>query len=258
MKNFVLLLLTFLCIPAHAQDKLASTDLAYPDLIPTLMQNSLYGYSDKSLNIQIKALFEKAELFEADYNFQLFHVNNAEIIKYGTADYAWVLFNGERYRIDKKGTRVYKYNPTDFKTGETTIYLYKNSTVYHSDSIDQKTLFQHIRDNRNGKQLFPDEQSIQEFRTKNKELIEEGVKLVFQPKRKEIPYIDFTSEHTLLKGIKNSETNQIVVKAKYANIEELYNNPLREQQYPLFIGYRGDLDKEIYVGLNGIEYYIKD
>lgn len=31
-----------------------------------------------------------------------------------------------------------------------------------------------------------------------------------------------------------------------------------EQQYPLFIGYRGDLDKEIYVGLNGIEYCIKD
>lgn len=65
MKNFVLLLLTFLCIPAHAQDKLASSDLAYPDLIPTLMQNSLYGYSDKSLNVKIKAFFEKAELFEA-------------------------------------------------------------------------------------------------------------------------------------------------------------------------------------------------
>ncbi|QRY56562.1 hypothetical protein [Sphingobacterium siyangense] len=69
MKNFVLLLLTFLSIPTHAQDKLALTDLVYPDLIPTLMQNGLFGYCDKSLNVKIKALFEKAELFEADYNF---------------------------------------------------------------------------------------------------------------------------------------------------------------------------------------------
>ncbi|HAK29089.1 MULTISPECIES: hypothetical protein [Sphingobacterium] len=65
MKNFILLLLTFLSLPTPAQDKLTSTDLAYPDLIPTLMQNGLYGYCDKSLNVKVKAFFEKAGLFEA-------------------------------------------------------------------------------------------------------------------------------------------------------------------------------------------------
>ncbi len=82
------------------------TDLAYPDLIPVLIGNSLYGYCDKVLNMKTKAVFEKADLFEADYNFQLFHVNSLDIIKFGTKDYAWVQFNGERYRVDKSGTRV--------------------------------------------------------------------------------------------------------------------------------------------------------
>ncbi len=258
MKNFILFILTLLSMPNLAQDNSASTDLAYPDLIPVLVGGSLYGYCDKALNVKIKAIFEKADLFEADYNFQLFHVNNPEIIKFGTKDYAWVQFNGERYRIDKSGARVYKYSASDFKRGETTIYLYKNSTVYYSNSIDQNTLLQEIKDSHTGKTIFPEEHSIQEFREKNKDLIEEGVKLVFRPNRKKIPYTDFTNEHTLLKGIKNSKTNQIVIKAKYANIEELYNNPLRDREYPLFIGYRGDLDKEIYVGLNGTEYYIHE
>ncbi|WP_343557053.1 hypothetical protein [Sphingobacterium sp.] len=258
MKNFILFILTLLSMPNLAQDNSASTDLAYPDLIPVLVGGSLYGYCDKALNVKIKAIFEKADLFEADYNFQLFHVNNPEIIKFGTKDYAWVQFNGERYRIDKSGARVYKYSASDFKRGETTIYLYKNSTVYYSNSIDQNTLLQEIKDSHTGKTIFPEEHSIQEFREKNKDLIEEGVKLVFHPNRKKIPYTDFTNEHTLLKGIKNSETNQIVIKAKYANIDELYNNPLRDREYPLFIGYRGDLDKEIYVGLNGTEYYIHE
>ena len=258
MKNFILFILTLLSMPNLAQDNSASTDLAYPDLIPVLVGDSLYGYCDKALNVKIKAIFEKADLFEADYNFQLFHVNNPEIIKFGTKDYAWVQFNGERYRIDKSGARVYKYSASDFKRGETTIYLYKNSTVYYSNSIHQNTLLQQIKDSHTGKTIFPEEHSIQEFREKNKDLIEEGVKLVFRPNRKKITYTDFTNEHTLLKGIKNSETNQIVIKAKYANIEELYNNPLRDREYPLFIGYRGDLDKEIYVGLNGTEYYIHE
>ncbi|MDR6733282.1 hypothetical protein [Sphingobacterium sp. 2149] len=56
--------------------------------------------------MKTKAVFEKADLFEADYNFQLFHVNSLDIIKFGTKDYAWVQFNGERYRVDKSGTRV--------------------------------------------------------------------------------------------------------------------------------------------------------
>ncbi len=258
MKNFILFILTLLSLPNFAQDNSASTDLAYPDLIPILIGDSLYGYCDKALNVKIKAVFEKADLFEADYNFQLFHVNNPEIIKFGTKDYAWVQFNGERYRVDKSGTKVYKYNAADFKRGETTIYLYKNSTFYYSNSIDQNTLLQEIKDSHTGKTIFPEERSLQEFREKNKNLIEEGIKLVFRPSRKKIPYTDFTNEQTLLKRIKNSETNQIVIKAKYANIEELYNNPLRDREYPLFIGYRGDLDKEIYVGLNGTEYCIQN
>jgi len=258
MRGLIFLFFALLANSTHAQNKPISNDLAYPDLIPTLINGKLYGYCDKELNIKIKPNFDKAGLFEEDFNFQRLHVHNPEITKFGTAAYAWVIVNGERYRIDKNGNRVYKYNASDFKKGETIIHLYRNSTGYQIEKIDEKSLFQEIKDIHTGKIVFPNEQSIHEFRVNNQELVQEGVKLVFYPSFIKIPFTDYTSETTFLKGIKNSDTDRIIIKAKYATVEGLYNNSLRTQQYALFIAYRGDLDKEIYVGLNGIEYNIQE
>jgi len=221
-----------------------------------LVNDSLYGYCDSLLDIKLSPIYERAELFEEDFNFQIFHVTKPEIIKYGSAEYAWVQHLGERYRINKKGERVYKYDAADFKTGETLIQLFKNSTAHTINKVDDTTLFQQIKNNQTGQLAFPDDQSITDFKEKNKALIDEGIRLIYYPKFTEIPYTYFSNEQTLLQGIKNKETGEITIKARYASIEEYYNNPLRVHQYPLLVAYRGDLNKYIYVGLNGTEYVL--
>ena len=250
---FIILLSTVLS--SYAQDK--GDSLPYPELIP-ILKNGLFGYCDKDKNIKIKPKFEHAELFEEDFSFQVLHVNNPEIIKYGTDAYAWVVINGERYRINKNGEEVYRYHEQDFKKGETAIHLrVPDSVQYVIESVDTKTLFQKVRDIRTGKSIFRDSLFLKELKEKNKDLVAKGVTLVYYSKFVEQPYSYFTSETTFLMGIKNTQTGEIIIKARYASIDELYNNELRVHQYPLFIGYRGDLDKNIYVGLDGTEYIIQ-
>ena len=245
-----------MCAYTYAQTKPISNNLAYPDLIPVLVNDSLFGYCDSGLDIKLSPVYESAELFEEDFNFQIFHVNKPEIVKYGSADYAWVRRNGERYRINKMGDLVYKYDEADFKTGETLIQLFKNSTSHSVEKVDDVTLFQQIKDNQKGQILFPDVRSIQEFKDKDKVFIEEGIRLIYYPSFTTLPYMSFTNDQTQLQGIKNKETGEILIKARYASIEECYKNPLRAHQYPLFIAYRVDLNKYVYVGLNGTEYIL--
>ncbi|PUV24941.1 hypothetical protein [Sphingobacterium athyrii] len=256
MRTSFTLLLTLICAFTYAQTKPIINNLSYPDLIPVLVNDSLYGYCDSLLDIKLPPVYESAELFEEDFNFQIFHVNKPEIIKYGSAEYAWVQRNGERYRINKHGDPVYKYDAADFKTGETLIQLFKNSTSHTINKVDDTTLFQQIKNNQTGQIAFPDDQSMADFKEKNKMFIDEGIRLIYYPKFTEIPCTYFSNEQTLLQGIKNKETGEILIKAKYASIEEYYNNPLRVHQYPLFVAYRGDLNKYIYVGLNGTEYVL--
>ncbi|MEI2272354.1 hypothetical protein OHD16_09415 [Sphingobacterium sp. ML3W] len=256
MRATFILLFLFIRAFTYAQTKPLATNLSYPDLIPVLVNDSLYGYCDSLLDLKLPAIYESAGLFEEDFNFQTFHVNKPEIVKYGSAEYAWVQRHGERYRIDKNGEPVYKYDVADFKTGETLIQLFKNSTSHTINKVDDTTLFQQIKNNQTGQIAFPDDQSMADFKEKNKMFIDEGIRLIYYPKFTEIPCTYFSNEQTLLQGIKNKETGEILIKAKYASIEEYYNNPLRVHQYPLFIAYRGDLNKYIYVGLNGTEYLL--
>lgn len=250
------LVFTLICAFTYAQTKPITNNLPYPDLIPVLVNDSLYGYCDSILDIKLSPIYESAELFEEDFNFQIFHVNRPEIIKYGSAEYAWVRRNGERYRINKKGDPVYKYDAADFKNGETIVQLFKNSTVHTIDKVDDKTLLQQIKNDQTGQIAFPDNQSIADFKEKNKAFIDDGIRLIYYPKFTEIPYTYFSNEQTQLQGIKNKETGEITIKASYASIEEYYNNRLRIHQYPLFVAYRGDLNKYIYVGLNGTEFVL--
>ncbi|MGB6083383.1 hypothetical protein [Moheibacter sp.] len=252
----ILCLSLFVVQPISAQQQ---DELNYPDLIPVLVNDSLYGYCDQDLNLKINPKFEHAELFEEDFHFQIYQVRNTEVVQYGTADYAWVDINEERYRINKKGEPVYKYNPEDFKKGDTVINLFmKSPNTYVIDGVDSKTLFQLITDSNTGKSVFPDEEFLAELNEKAKDLIEEGVRLVYYPKFEELPFSYFTSEETFLRGIKNTETGEIIIKAHYALLDELYNNYLRIRQYPLVLAYGGVLDKAIYIGLDGTEYIIKN
>ncbi|MDF2476099.1 MAG: hypothetical protein K0S24_1582 [Sphingobacterium sp.] len=256
MRYVFILLITLTCAFTYAQTKPMPNNLSYPDLIPVLVNDSLYGYCNSVLEIKLSPVYESAELFEEDFNFQIFHVNKPEIVKYGSAEYAWVRHKGERYRINKKGDLVYKYDEADFKPGETLVQLFQKSRLHTIDKVDEITLFQHIKDNQTGQIVFPDDQSIADFKEKNKTFIDEGIRLIYYPSFKALPYTNFTNEQTQLQGIKNKETDEILLKARYASIEECYNNPLRIHQYPLFIGYRGDLNKYVFVGLNGTEFVL--
>ncbi|MDF2516101.1 MAG: hypothetical protein K0R59_1397 [Sphingobacterium sp.] len=256
MKFIFILLFASSSAFIHAQTKPISNNLSYPDLIPVLVNDSLYGYCDSLLDIKLAPAYQSAGLFEEDFNFQVFHVNKPEIVKYGSAEYAWVQHNGELYRINKKGEPVYKYDEADFKTGETLIQLFKNAGEHVIEKVDDTTLFQQIKDNQTGQIVFPDDQSIADFREKNKTFIDAGIRLIYYPHFTAVPYTYFTNEQTQLKGIKNKATGDILVKARYASIEEFYNNPQRIRQYPLVVAYREDLDKYVYVGLNGTEYVL--
>lgn len=256
MRSIFIFLFSLLSTFTYAQTNPITKSLSYPELIPVLVNDSLYGYCDSVLDIKLSAVYESAELFEEDFNFQIFHVNKPEIVKYGSAEYAWVQRHGERYRINKQGEPVYKYDAADFKTGETLIQLFKNSTSHTINKVDDTTLFQQIKNNQTGQIAFPDDQSMTDFKEKNKTFIDEGIRLIYYPKFTEVPYTYFSDEQTLLQGIKNKETGEVMIKAQYASIEEYYNNPLRVHQYPLLVAFSGDFNKYIYVGLNGTEYVL--
>ncbi len=249
----ILFLGLLISLSASAQDR----KLSYPDYIPILVKDSVYGYADKDLSIKIDAQFTRAELFEEDFKFQILQVHNPQIVPYGTAEYAWVEKDGERYRINKKGELVYKFHAEDFKNSELSVQLFTAAKDYIVEQIEDSTLFQKIVDSRTGQQVFPDPEKMNAFKEKNKEIIAEGISFIFYPKFTTLPFEEYSSQETLLKGIRNSETKEILIKAKYASIEELYNNKLRIQQYPLIIAYRADIGKYIYVGLDGREYRLK-
>src|SRR5690606_33974543 len=87
--------------------------LPYPNLIP-VSDGALKGYCDRDMNVIIEPQFYQAEFVETGFTFQMTNVNNPDIVRFGTDDYAWVVtMDGKRYRIDKKGNLVYHYNEAD-------------------------------------------------------------------------------------------------------------------------------------------------
>src|SRR5690606_134108 len=119
--------------------------LPYPDLIP-VHQHGWVGYCDRDMNVIIEPQFYEAEFFETDFSFQITNVNNPDIVRFGTDDYAWVVTRDEkRYRIDKKGNLAYHYNEADFKTEAPFISL-DESDGFKVTGIDKTTLFQIMND----------------------------------------------------------------------------------------------------------------
>lgn len=106
MKNLFSLCLAGFSLVAYSQLK----DNSIPELIPQTI-NQKTGYVNQSGKIVIPAEYHIAMFFSEDCNLLNSPNQNAKI--YGSADYATVEKNEIAYRIDKKGTRVYKYNSKD-------------------------------------------------------------------------------------------------------------------------------------------------
>lgn len=222
-----------------------------PDLVP-ILAGKLYGYSDKNLHVKIKPQYDNAQFFEEDFDFQIMNVNNPAIVQYGTADYAWVELKGEKYRIDKRGKIVYQFKQSDFKKESTLVIIEKKAADYSIDSIDRKTLFPYLREKKTDKLIFPQDSILNITSEQN------GIRFVVQLQYPELPYTYFIDEKTLLSGEKNTKTGKVLVKPKYKQIDELFNNPLNTRQYLLLRCYSYSYDKAIYVDLYGKEFVIPD
>ncbi|MGB6083389.1 hypothetical protein [Moheibacter sp.] len=163
MKNnsFYLFRLALGLIPflfLNAQENNNPEELKYPDLIPVL-QDGLYGYCDKDLNIMIEVQFERASLFSQDFDFM--DIKDPAKKMYESSDYATVYQEGEKLRIDKNGKVVYKYNDDDFneiRPKEIVGYLPKEQPF--EKFLDEKSQLWGVRNPITGENILPAKYSI--------------------------------------------------------------------------------------------------
>ncbi|RQP16520.1 MAG: hypothetical protein EAS52_11590 [Parapedobacter sp.] len=231
--------------------------LPYPDLIP-VSEGGLVGYCDRDMNVIIEPQFYQAEFFETDFSFQITNVNNPDIVRFGTDDYAWVVTMDEkRYRIDKKGYLVYHYNEADFKSDAPFISL-DESDGFKVTGIDKITLFQIMNDSLSI--VDPAFYAITKIDTlspkgTNNDLPDMLIRCY--PSRESLPLSTFRNEKTHLEGLKHWDTEQIVIEPKYTMIDPLFNRNLKPAWYPLFRAFSPSENTSFYVGLDGTEYIIR-
>ena len=231
--------------------------LPYPDLIP-VSDGALKGYCDRDMNVIIEPQFYQAEFFETDFSFQITNVNNPDIVRFGTDDYAWVVTMDEkRYRIDKKGNLVYHYNEADFKSEAPFISL-DESDGFKVTGIDKTTLFQIMNDTLSI--VDPAFYTITKIDTLSPKGTNSGLPDMLircYPSRASLPLTTFRDEKTQLEGLKHWDTGQIVIEPKYTMIDPLFNRNLIPIWYPLFRAFSPSEKTSFYVGLNGTEYIIR-
>lgn len=232
--------------------------LPYPDLIP-VSDGALKGYCDRDMNVIIEPQFYQAEFFETDFSFQITNVNNPDIVRFGTDDYAWVVTMDEkRYRIDKKGNLVYHYNEADFKSEAPFISL-DESDGFKVTGVDKTTLFQIMNDTLSI--VDPAFYTITKIDTLSPKGTNSGLPDMLircYPSRESLPLTTFRDEKTQLEGLKHWDTGQIVIEPKYTMIDPLFNRNLKPTWYPLFRAYSpSETNTSFYVGLDGTEYIIR-
>lgn len=231
-------------------------NLSYPDLIPVL-KDGLFGYCDRDLNMIIEPQFYRAEFFETDFSFQMNNVNNPNIVRFGTDDYAWVeIGDNKRYRIDRKGNMMYPYDEDDFKTDATFISL-AESEGFKVTGVDKTTLFQIINDTLTVvDSTFFDVTRIDTLKPKNL-----GGKadmlIICYPHKKDLPLGFFRDEKTQLQGLKNLNTGQVVVEPKYTMLDPFFNQSMKLKWYPMLRAYSPVVNSSFYIGLDGKEYIIE-
>lgn len=195
----------------RSTDILKNTDLTrfpYPELIP-VMKNGLYGYCDRDMNLIIEPQFYQAEFFETDFSFQITNVNNADIVQFGTDDYAWVVTKDEkRYRIDKKGNLVYHYNLADFKSDAPFISL-DESDGFKVTGMDKTTLFQIMNDSMSiVDPAFFEITKIDTLPPKGTSSRMPDMLIRCYLNRKSVPLRTFRDEKTQLEGLKHWDTGK--------------------------------------------------
>ncbi|MDO5614642.1 MAG: WG repeat-containing protein [Cruoricaptor ignavus] len=81
-----------------------------PDLIPQKKEGK-FGFINQKGKLLIPNIYSNVGFFAEDCNLQ--NSTNELVRKFGTSDFASVRLDGEDYRINKQGKRVYKYKDAD-------------------------------------------------------------------------------------------------------------------------------------------------
>ena len=208
-------------------DSADRSSLSYPELIPVL-QDGLFGYCDRNLNVVIEPQFYRAELFETDFSFQITNVNNSGIVRFGTDDYAWVeTGDNKRYRIDKKGNIAYHYKASDFKSDANFISV-NESEGFRVTGVDKTTLFQIMNDSLSiVDPAFFEITKIDTLPPKGTNSGMPDMLIRCYLSRESVPLSTFRDEKTQLEGLKHWDTGQIVIEPKYTMIDPLFNRNLK-------------------------------
>lgn len=106
LKKIFSIILTICCLAVVAQAK----ENPVPSFIPKKIQQK-FGYVNRLGKTVILPEYDIAMFFSEDCN--LLNSPNKKVRIFGSAQYATVEKDSTAYRIDKKGTRVYRYRNAD-------------------------------------------------------------------------------------------------------------------------------------------------
>lgn len=124
MKNVFSVVLLFLFFVSQSQQKAAGKSASArtnPDLvkvndsIPALIPqniNGKYGFVNQKGKVIIKPEYSNVGFFTEDCN--LLNSPNPKVKKFGSSKYASVRLNGQDFRINQAGIRVYQFKKSDF------------------------------------------------------------------------------------------------------------------------------------------------
>lgn len=124
MKNVFSVVLLFLFFVSQSQQKAAGKSVSArtnPDLvkvndsIPALIPqniNGKYGFVNQKGKVIIKPEYSNVGFFTEDCN--LLNSPNPKVKKFGSSKYASVRLNGQDFRINQAGIRVYQFKKSDF------------------------------------------------------------------------------------------------------------------------------------------------
>jgi len=130
----------------------ANTDLVkINDSIPALIPQNIsgkYGFVNQKGKVIIKPEYSNVGFFTEDCN--LLNSPNPKVKKFGSSKYASVRLNGQDFRINQAGIRVYQFKKTDLGlcTPEFKAQLFHAYVMNHSYGIIEDSKFENPGDYR--------------------------------------------------------------------------------------------------------------
>lgn len=134
-------------VSAKANTDLVKINDSIPALIPQNI-NGKYGFVNQKGKVIIKPEYSNVGFFTEDCN--LLNSSNPKVRKFGSAKFASVHLNGQDFRINESGTRVYQFKKSDLGpcTPEFKSQLFHAYVMNHAYGIIEDAKFENPGDYR--------------------------------------------------------------------------------------------------------------